>query len=171
MSETPVSAGIERVRQALLRAGATSQVLELPASTRSAAEAAHALGCHVSQIAKSIVFRGRSSGEAILVIASGASRVDEARVSALVGEPITKADASFVREHTGFAIGGVPPVGHVNSIRTLLDEDLWQYACLWAAAGTPHAVFRTTAEELLRATQGSRAAVAATTAPPPPRGV
>ena len=135
-----------------------------PAGTRTAADAAAAIGCDVAQIVKSLVFRKRSGG-ALLVLASGRNRVDEAKVGALVDEPIDKADAAFVREVTGFAIGGVPPVGHAEPIDTLVDRDLLSLGELWAAAGTPQTVFPIAPEELVRVTGGQVADVAATTAP------
>jgi prolyl-tRNA editing enzyme YbaK/EbsC (Cys-tRNA(Pro) deacylase) len=126
----------------------------MPQTTRTAAEAAAAIGCTVAQIAKSLVFRGMRTNTPLLVIASGTNRVDEGKLAALVGEPIAKADAAFARKHTGFAIGGVPPVGHPAPLQTFLDEDLQQYGEIWAAAGTPHAVFRLTPNDLLALTSG-----------------
>jgi len=149
----------QKVQDALAAAGFSNRVVELPDSTRSAAEAAAALGCTVGQIAKSLVFRGKTSGGALLVIASGAHRVDEAAVAAELGEPIGKADADFVRDQTGFAIGGVPPVGHA---RPLVDEALLAHAEIWAAAGHPYAVFKLTPPELVAMTKGRVVRVAAT---------
>jgi len=143
-----LSPAARRVQTALRGAGLELQVRELPASTRTAAEAAAAVGCTVAQIVKSLVFRTVSSNEAVLVLASGGNRVDEARVGAHLGEPIEKANAEFVRQCTGFSIGGVPPVGHPAPLRTLVDEDLFALTELWAAAGTPHAVFRLTPADL-----------------------
>lgn len=134
-------------------------VLEFDASTRTAEEAAAAIGCTVAQIAKSLVFRA-ASGRPVLVIASGTNRVDEKKAAAAVGETIARADADFVREQTGFAIGGVPPVGHRVAPLTLVDEDLLELSEIWAAAGTPNAVFRLTPSDLLALTQGSVAALA-----------
>jgi prolyl-tRNA editing enzyme YbaK/EbsC (Cys-tRNA(Pro) deacylase) len=130
-----------KVQAALARLGAPSRVVTMPATTRTVQDAAAAIGCAVGQIVKSIVFRGSVSGKPILVIASGANRINEESVSALSGEPITKASADFVRESTGFAIGGVPPVGFSQPIETWIDESLMRYAKVWAAAGTPNAVF------------------------------
>ena len=113
----------------------------LPKSARTSVEAAEALGCDVAQIAKSLVFRGRDSGRGVLVVASGVNRVDEKRLGRMIGEKVQKPDADFVREVTGFTIGGVPPVGHANPLETLIDEDLLQYEVVWAAAGNPKAVF------------------------------
>ncbi len=123
------------------------RVLEFDASTRTAAEAAEAIGCTVAQIAKSILFRA-ASGRPVLVVASGTNRVDERKVAALLGEKIGRADAEFVRAATGFAIGGVPPVGHATAPLVLLDRDLRQFAEIWAAAGTPNAVFKLTPDQL-----------------------
>ena len=129
-------------------------MVELPDSTRSAAEAAEAIGCSVGQIAKSLIFKTRNREEPVLVIASGPNRVDEKKIGALVGERITKPGADFVRQHTGFSIGGVPPVGHKQPITTFIDEDLLVFDEIWAAAGTPNAVFRLTGDDLVRSTNG-----------------
>jgi prolyl-tRNA editing enzyme YbaK/EbsC (Cys-tRNA(Pro) deacylase) len=144
----------QKVQDALAAAGFSNQVVELPDSTRSAAEAAAAVGCTVAQIAKSLVFRGRSSGRAVMVIASGAHRVDEARLATDLGEEVAKADAEFVRERTGFAVGGVPPIGCAGELVTRVDEALLGHAEIWAAAGHPNAVFRLTPDELVRMTGG-----------------
>jgi len=138
----------------LKKLGLTLQVVELPDSTRSAAEAAEAIGCSVGQIAKSLIFKTRNREEPILVIASGPNRVDEKKIGALVGEKITKPDADFVRQHTGFSIGGVPPVGLKQPITTFIDEDLLAFDEIWAAAGTPNAVFCLTGDDMVRATGG-----------------
>jgi prolyl-tRNA editing enzyme YbaK/EbsC (Cys-tRNA(Pro) deacylase) len=143
-----------RVQDALGAFGLDCPVVELDRSARTAAEAAAALGCRVDQIAKSLVFRLRDSGRALLVITSGANRVDERAVGALVGEPLDKADAPFVREQTGFAIGGVAPVGHARPLTTLIDEDLLKWADIWAAAGHPSMVFRVAPADLVRITGG-----------------
>ncbi len=154
-----LSASARRVQEALHSLGMNLQVVELPDSTRSAVEAAQAVGCQVGQIVKSLVFRGKRSQRPILAAVSGANRVDEGRLEALIGEPLGKADADFVREQTGFAIGGVPPVGHIQKLETIIDEDLFQYQEIWAAAGTPHAVFRLTPDELAKMTGGTVAAI------------
>ena len=135
-------------------AGLECCVLELPASTRTAQEAADAVGCSVGQIVKSLVFRGKQSGKAVFVAASGANRVDEKRLKEYAGEGIEKATPEFVRETTGFAIGGVSPVGHLQSIESYIDEDLLGYTELWAAAGTPNAVFKLTPADLIHLTAG-----------------
>jgi prolyl-tRNA editing enzyme YbaK/EbsC (Cys-tRNA(Pro) deacylase) len=149
-----LTATAQRVQDALQALGVACQVVELPASTRSAAEAAQATGCRVEQIAKSLVFRGLSTNRPVLAIVSGANRVDEERLGELIAEPVAKADADYVRQRTGYAIGGVPPVGHVESLPCLIDEDLFQYDAIWAAAGTPRAVFRLTPTDLQRITGG-----------------
>ena len=136
------------------------QVLEFDASTRTAADAAAAIGCEVAQIAKSLICRGERSGRAVLIIASGVDRVDEKKAAAAVGEPIGRADADFVREATGFAIGGVPPVGHKTKSIVLIEESLMQLDEIWAAAGTPNAVFRLTPSDLVQLTGGRTGAVA-----------
>ena len=133
--------------------------MELPQSTRTAAEAAVAVGCDVAQIVKSLIFRAAHSDRPILVIASGANRVNEKAVGGLIGEPLGKADAEFVRRHTGFAIGGVPPVGHLSQIETFVDEDLLRYPEVWAAAGTPNTLFRIPPANLVRLTGGTVATV------------
>jgi prolyl-tRNA editing enzyme YbaK/EbsC (Cys-tRNA(Pro) deacylase) len=136
------------------------QVLEFDASTRTAADAAAAIGCEVAQIAKSLIFRGRTSGKAVLIVASGVDRVDEMKAAAAIGEPLARADADFVREATGFAIGGVPPVGHKAAPIVLIEESLFKLDEIWAAAGTPNAVFRLTPSDLVELTGGRTAAVA-----------
>jgi prolyl-tRNA editing enzyme YbaK/EbsC (Cys-tRNA(Pro) deacylase) len=152
---------VARVRAALAALGLTSEVKEFDASTRTAADAARAIGCLQAQIAKSLVFRAQESGRAVLVIASGSNRVDEKKVAALLGEEIGKADADFVRNETGFAIGGVAPVGHTGPVTVLIDADLQQFAEIWAAAGAPNAVFRLTPADLARVTGGQVAEVKA----------
>jgi prolyl-tRNA editing enzyme YbaK/EbsC (Cys-tRNA(Pro) deacylase) len=152
-------ASVQRVQDALRARGFTNEVRVLDRPTRTAAEAAAALGCEVAQIAKSLVFRGVQSGAPILVITSGANRVDERKVAAVVGEPIGRADADFVRDATGFAIGGVAPIGHARPVLTLIDEDLAAGACIWAAAGHPASLFRLTPGELAAMTGGRVIAV------------
>lgn len=135
-------------------------VSTFPEGTRTAADAAAAIGCDVGQIVKSLVFR-RASGAALLVVASGSNRVDEGKLAALTGEPVGKADAAFVRAATGFAIGGVPPAGHPSPVDTIVDEDLLAFDEVWAAAGTPRTVFPLTPAELVEMTGGRVADVAA----------
>ena len=136
-------------------------IVELPESTRSATEAAQAIGCGVEQIVKSLVFRGQSTNRPILAVVSGGNRVDEEKLAVLVAEPVAKADAEYVRQRTGYAIGGVPPVGHVESLVCVVDEDLLQYEQIWAAAGTPRAVFQLTSADLQRITNGRVVSMAA----------
>ncbi len=156
MGEGPsgLSASAQRVQEALEARGVALRVMELPGSTRTAQEAAAAAGCEIGQIVKSLVFKGGKSGEAVLVLTSGSNRVNEARVSEELGESLGLASADFVRETTGFAIGGVPPVGHPSSISTFIDEELMRYEFIWAAAGTPRAIFKLTPDELVRITAG-----------------
>jgi prolyl-tRNA editing enzyme YbaK/EbsC (Cys-tRNA(Pro) deacylase) len=135
-------------------------VLELEVPVRTAAAAAEAVGCTVEQIVKSLVFQRVRSGTPLLVVASGRHRVSEAKLEALAGEKLTMGDPKFVREVTGFAIGGIPPVGHPRAIETLVDEHLLTLGGLWAAAGHPNSLFPLTAEELLRMTRGRVAEVA-----------
>ena len=149
-----LGASIQKVQGVLRSLGYSGEVVVFSDSTRTAAEAAEAVGCQVGQIVKSLVFKGKQTQRPVLVEASGSNRVNERRISEEVGEPIEKADADFVRQHTGFAVGGVPPVGHVEAIDTFIDEDLMQYDEIWAAAGNPHAVFRLTPGELQAMTGG-----------------
>ena len=155
-----LSPSVQRVRDALAARGLTREIRELAESTRTAAEAAAALGCQVGQIAKSLIFRGTESDRVVLVIASGANRVNETKVAATVGEPITKANAAFVRARTGFAIGGVPPIGHAATPQTLIDEDLMHWPEIWAAAGTPNSIFQLEPGELVALTGGHVAPIA-----------
>lgn len=150
---------IERVQEALRALGLGHEIVDLGLSARTAADAAAAVGCRVDQIAKSLVFRLRDSGRPLLVVTSGAHRVDEARVAALVGERLERADAAFVRAETGFAIGGVAPIGHAKPVLTLIDEHLLAFEAIWAAAGHPNTVFRLTPNELVTMTGGRVAAV------------
>ncbi len=159
MINPELKSSARRVQKALAECGFDFQVREFPESTRTSAEAAAAIGCAVGQIAKSLVFRGKDSGDPVLVIASGANRVDEKSIAALIGEKIGRADADFVREKTGFSIGGVPPVGHREAPVTLIDEDLLGFDEIWAAAGTPNAVFRLRPGDLARLTGGQVAAI------------
>lgn len=151
---TALSPSARRVQEVLESLGSGHRVIEHEASTRTADEAAAAVGCAVAAIAKSLIFAGRESGRPIMVIASGANRVDERKIAALVGEKVGRADAAYVRAKTGFAIGGVPPVGHAEAPVVLIDADLAGLATIWAAAGTPNAVFRLTPSELVALTGG-----------------
>jgi prolyl-tRNA editing enzyme YbaK/EbsC (Cys-tRNA(Pro) deacylase) len=148
------------VQEALAALGVETSIVYLEHAARTSAEAAAAVGCRVDQIAKSLLFRLGDSGRPLLVIASGANRVDEARVGRLVGEPLGKADAEFVRTHTGFAIGGVAPVGHPAPLTALIDEHLLTWDRVWAAGGHPHTVFPLAPADLVRITGGRVVAVA-----------
>ena len=141
-------------QQTLAHYGLQKQVVEFPEGTRTAVDAASAIGCTLAQIVKSLVFRTAQTGRAVLVLTSGINRVDEGLISKLLGEALGKADAAFVRESTGYAIGGVPPIGHAKELPLFIDEDLFLHTAIWAAAGTPNAVFELTPDELLTATQG-----------------
>jgi prolyl-tRNA editing enzyme YbaK/EbsC (Cys-tRNA(Pro) deacylase) len=156
---TDLGASVRRVQEALAAAGGGHTVIALERPARTSAEAAAAVGCTVDQIAKSLVFRGQQSQRAVLIIASGGNRVDERKVAALVDEPIGRADADFVRQRTGFAIGGVAPVAHAEPLTILIDEDLLQWPEIWAAAGHPNTVFKLTPADLVRLTGGRVAAV------------
>lgn len=150
----------QRVQDALRERGFPYTVVEMPDSTRTAEDAARACGCTVGQIAKSIIFRS-ATGNPVLVVASGSNRVDTKKVEALLGEPPGRADADFVRASTGYAIGGVPPLGHAGKVIVFIDEDLMQYDEIWAAAGTPKCVFKLTPGDLERMTDGRRADIRA----------
>ncbi len=155
MMSDQLNANAQKVQDALNALGFGKwQVIELSDSTRTSAEAAAAIGCTVAQIAKTLVFKGKTSGSPILIIASGVNRVNTQRIADLVGEAIEKSDADYVREKTGFVIGGVPPVGHSTPLMTFVDEDLLQFDVIWAAAGTPHAVFQLTPDDLEKMTAG-----------------
>ena len=143
-----------RVQALLHDAGVDAQVVEFEQPTRTSAEAAAAIGCSVAEIAKSVVFKGKESGLAVVVVASGTNRVCEKKVAALVGEKLGRADADFVRESTGYVIGGVAPLGHANPVSLVLDRDLQSFSRIWAAAGTPFSVFPLTPDQLQGLTQG-----------------
>jgi len=139
MTAIPVQA--ERVRAAAAALGLAIEVKLVPASTRSAQEAAQVVGVAVGRIVKSLVFKGKQTGAAYLILVSGSNRVNEGALEPLLVEAVERPDAAFVREATGYAIGGIPPIGLPRPVRTLMDRDLLQYETVWAAAGTPHAVF------------------------------
>ena len=149
-----LSPSAKRVQDEMAARGLAFDVLELKASTRTAQEAAQAVGCQVAQIVKSLIFKGAQSGKPILILASGPNRVNEKKIGEIIGEPIGKADADFVRKETGFAIGGVPPLAHQAPLETYIDETLLQHESLWAAAGTPNAVFRLSPSDLVKITGG-----------------
>ena len=143
------------VQEALDKLQLNGQVLELPSSTRTASEAASSIGCDIAQIVKSLIFKTKKTEKPILVLASGLNQVDVKHIENHTGEKITKADADFVRKETGFAIGGIPPVGHKNMIDLIyIDQDLLAFDKVWAAAGTPNAVFCIKSQDLLKATSG-----------------
>ena len=149
------SGSTQRVAAALAGAGVALTIRHYPASTRTAQDAAAAVGCAVGQIAKSVIFRAKTSGRPVLVVASGSNRVDERRIEAALGEGLGKADAAFVRETTGFAIGGVAPVGHLTPPVIFVDADLAKFETIWAAAGSPNAVFSVSFAQLLALTGGT----------------
>jgi prolyl-tRNA editing enzyme YbaK/EbsC (Cys-tRNA(Pro) deacylase) len=150
----PLSPSPQKVQDALKALGFANQVVELQVTTRTSADAAHAVGCQVEQIAKSIVFRGKQTDKPILVIASGPNRVNEKKIEGYISEPLGKADADYVRKHAGFVIGGVPPIGHLEKPEIFVDEDLLKYEEIWAAAGSPNAVFKLAPSELIKMTGG-----------------
>lgn len=145
----------QKVKESLTKHHYDMEIIEFDASTRTAEDAANTIGCDVNQIVKSLIFKGKTSNQPILIVASGANRVNTKSVSKLIGEKLGKADADFVREHTGFAIGGVPPIGHTKAIQTIIDEDLMALDELWAAAGTPNSVFKLTPDILKTITLGN----------------
>ena len=149
-----LSPSAQKIQDLLNSLGYNFTVIEHAESTRTAQEAADRAGCELGQIVKSLIFKGKDSNKPILVLTSGANRVDEKRISEYVGEKIGKADADFARTVTGFAIGGVPPLGHVQKMETYIDEDFLQYQTVWAAAGTPNAIFELKTEDLQKLTDG-----------------
>jgi prolyl-tRNA editing enzyme YbaK/EbsC (Cys-tRNA(Pro) deacylase) len=149
-----LSPSAQKIQNLLDSLGYAYTVIEHTESTRTAQEAADRAGCELGQIVKSLIFRGKSSGKPILVLTSGANRVDEKRISGYAEETIGRADADFVRTVTGFAIGGVPPIGHAEKMETYLDEDFLSYQTIWAAAGTPNAIFELKTEDLQKMTNG-----------------
>lgn len=149
-----LSPSVQKVQNALKALGFSNDVMELESTTRTSAEAAQAVGCRVEQIAKSILFKSKQTDKPILVIASGPNRVNEKRIEEFISEPLGKADADYVRKHTGFVIGGVPPVGHLENLDIFIDEDLLKYEEIWAAAGSPNALFRLTPSDLVQMTGG-----------------
>jgi prolyl-tRNA editing enzyme YbaK/EbsC (Cys-tRNA(Pro) deacylase) len=153
MSNT-FSPSVQKVQEALKALGFPIEVMELQTSTRTSIEAAQTVGCQVGQIAKSILFRRKQTDKPILVIASGSNRVNEKKIAEYISEPLGKADADYVRKHTGFVIGGVPPIAHLETLDIFIDEDLLQYEEIWAAAGSPNAVFKLTPSDLLKMTNG-----------------
>ncbi len=155
----PLKDSAQRVQEQLRELGYMNAVVELPDSARTAQEAAEAIGCEVAQIAKSIIFRLLSDDRPLLVIASGVNRINEQKLSNRLNDQLGKADADFVRQRTGFVIGGVPPIGHAEVILTIVDEDLFRFDTIWAAAGHPKAVFQLTPSQLVEMTTGQVMAV------------
>ena len=151
---TQLSPTAQKIQDLLNSLGYNYTVIEHTESPRTAQEAADRAGCELGQIVKSLIFRGKTSGKPILVLTSGVNRVDEKRISGYAGEPISRADADFVRAVTGYAIGGVPPIGHNEKMETYLDEDFLQYGVVWAAAGTPNAIFELSLNDLQKMTTG-----------------
>jgi prolyl-tRNA editing enzyme YbaK/EbsC (Cys-tRNA(Pro) deacylase) len=150
----PLNPSAQKIQNILRGFGFNYKVIEFTESTRTAQEAADRIGCQLGQIVKSLIFKGMSSNKGILVLTSGSNRVDENKISQYSGESIDRADPEFVRTVTGFAIGGVPPLGHAQLLDTYIDEDLFQYTDIWAAAGTPNAVFQLPSSELGKITNG-----------------
>lgn len=147
-----MSRSLARVERALAEAGLAVRTIEMPGETRTAEQAAAAAGCLLDQIVKSIIFAGKDSGHVRLFLTAGGNRVDAAVASALAGEPLGRADADLVRRETGFAIGGVAPVGHLSPVPTWLDRRLLEFDTVWAAAGTPRHVFPIAPDDLVRIT-------------------
>ena len=145
-----MSKSLRRVQDALAAAGLRITPQEMPAETRTAAQAAQAAGCAPDQIAKSIVFQGAESGEVLLFVTAGGRQVDQLRAAAIAGEALVRADAGAVRAQTGFAIGGVSPVGHLAPVRAFFDPTLLRFQTVWAAAGTPRHIFAIAPADLLR---------------------
>ncbi len=145
----------QSIQKALTDKGLNFKVIELSASTRTANDAAAAIGCDVAQIVKSLIFKTKTSHKPVLILASGTNRVNEKVIESQLGEKVTKADADFTREVTGFAIGGIPPIGHKEPVDLIfIDEDLLKFEEVWAAAGTPNAVFNLKGKDLLDLTKG-----------------
>ncbi len=149
-----LSESAQKIQEALLKKGLHVKVIEFPASTKTAVDAAKTIGCEVAQIVKSLIFRTKQTKRPILVLTSGINRVNEKKIAQVVHEDIEKADADFTREVTGFAIGGIPPIGHKEKIETFIDEDLLKYKEVWAAAGTPYASFCLDSSSLEKITNG-----------------
>jgi Cys-tRNA(Pro) deacylase len=149
-----LSPSAQKVQDTLIGLDFNNEVVESSVTSRTAAEAAERVGCDLGQIVKSLIFKGNESGKAILVLTSGANRVDEKLIGSYAGEKIQRADPEFVRAVTGFAIGGVPPIGHPNPLDTYIDDDLFEYSVIWAAAGTPNALFKLSPGDLQKMTHG-----------------
>lgn len=150
MHSAAMSKSLKRVKRAAEEAGLEIEILEMAEGTRTAADAAAAAGCEIDQIVKSIVFRGEDDGQVLLFLTAGGNRVDDRKASAVAGEPLGKADAALIRGQTGFAIGGVAPIGHLNPIRAFIDPRLMDFGVIWAAAGTPRHVFAANPRDIAR---------------------
>ena len=159
--DNPLAASAKKVQHILDDLGLGLRVVEMPGSTRTAEEAARAVGCEVEQIVKSIVLKTKKTKQAVMVTASGANRISLKRIASILGEAVRMADPDFVREKTGYAIGGVPPVGHREPIPVIIDEDLMGLTDIWAAAGTPQALFRLRPDQLQSITSGQVAMIRA----------
>lgn len=145
----------QTIQEVLVKKGLECKVVELSDSAKTAQDAAYAIGCDVAQIVKSLIFKTKETHKPVLILASGSNRVNEKIIEAYVGEKVTKADANFTRDITGFAIGGIPPIGHRQAIDYIfIDQDLLNFDSVWAAAGTPHAVFNLQSKHLVEMTAG-----------------
>jgi prolyl-tRNA editing enzyme YbaK/EbsC (Cys-tRNA(Pro) deacylase) len=153
--------GLQKFAAALLDLGLECPVRTLPDTTRTAADAAAAIGCSQSQIAKSIIFRSRAGDTPVLAVVCGTNRVSVEKLAAVFGDTLSKAGADFVKSATGYAIGGVPPFGHTQIIKTCLDDALFEFTTVWAAAGDSNSVFEVETEKLLAATLGIQADIKA----------
>jgi len=153
--DTKLSKSAQRVQHILEKKGFYFNVLELPESTRTAQDAAEAVDCSLSQIAKSIIFKNAATNRPILAVVSGANRADVSKLTDLVNGTVENVDADYVRRRTGFAIGGVSPVGHTEDVQTFIDEDLLAFDEIWAAAGTPNTLFMLHSDDLIVLTGGT----------------
>ena len=158
-STNPLPSAAQRVAEAAKHLGLSPKILTMAESTRTAADAAAACGCEVGQIVKSLVFRGANTGSPYLLLVSGKNRVDEEKAAKVIGEGLARPDAAYVRGITGFAIGGIPPFGHAQPLKTFMDSDLLAYADVWTAAGTPHCVMRLNPQDLQSKTHAVTLAV------------
>jgi prolyl-tRNA editing enzyme YbaK/EbsC (Cys-tRNA(Pro) deacylase) len=149
-----MSKSLKRVANEAQELGLDIEIIQLTIPTKTAQEAANAMECDVDQILKSIIFLGQDTGKCVLFMTAGGNLVDETKASALVGEPLGRADAAIIREQTGFAIGGVSPLGHISDVRKFMDTRLLEYPSIWAAAGTPHSMF-SIEPETLRSASGA----------------
>lgn len=153
-----MSKSLKRVKAHMTELGLAGDILHVTVPTNTAQQAADVVGCALDQIVKSVIFRGQTSGQAILFLTAGGNRVDAAKASALSGEALGKADADLIRSQTGFAIGGVSPFGHLTPIRAFMDPRLLDFPVIWAAAGTPHHMFDIAPQVLVEKTKAQVAA-------------